>query len=88
MKEIQENNQIALLYCDEKGEVNEKYNPKVKAKRTVKLNQWLITVEYKTYVSLPKVKAIIQRTKMTLPIDKTIPVLLWSIDKIEVNCGL
>jgi len=27
MKEIQENNQIALLYCDEKGEVNEKYNP-------------------------------------------------------------
>ncbi len=27
MKEMQENNQIALLYCDEKGEVNEKYNP-------------------------------------------------------------
>ena len=27
MKEMKENNQIALIYCDEKGEVNEKYNP-------------------------------------------------------------
>ena len=44
--------------------------------------------QFKIYVSLPKVKAIIQTTKMTLPIDKTIPVPLWSIDKIEVNCGL
>ena len=27
MKEIQENNQIALLYCDKNGEINEKSNP-------------------------------------------------------------
>ena len=27
MKEINDNNQIALFYCDENGEINEKYNP-------------------------------------------------------------
>ena len=27
MKEIEDNNQIALLYCGKKGEINEKFNP-------------------------------------------------------------
>jgi len=27
IKEINDNNQIALFYCNEKGEINEKYNP-------------------------------------------------------------
>ena len=27
MKEIEDNNQIALSYCDKNGEINEKYNP-------------------------------------------------------------
>ena len=27
MKKIEDNNQIALFYCNESGEINEKYNP-------------------------------------------------------------
>ena len=39
-------------------------------------------------MSLPSVRAIIQTTKMMLPIDKTTPVPLWRIERIEVSCGL
>jgi len=27
MKEIEDNNQIALFYCNKNGEINEKFNP-------------------------------------------------------------
>ena len=27
MKEIEDNNQIALFYCDKKGEIKDEYNP-------------------------------------------------------------